>query len=184
MDEAFIRGNPRRSKQVPRSSLHFLERIYHLEYDDAADRSRRSLEAGMTTACQQTRRALAGDPRLDLTRVLAGPVATRFLAAFGAEVLRIDPPWWDEPVVALEVALGKRCARMDLRKPSSHEAFIQLLREADVLVHGYRPDALALLGFNADQRHVICRARSLRKALPQEAARGPIGAVPPHQGES
>jgi hypothetical protein len=64
MDEAFIRGNPRRPKQVPRSSLHFLERIYHLEYDDAADRSRRSLEAGMTTACQQTRRALAGDPRL------------------------------------------------------------------------------------------------------------------------
>jgi hypothetical protein len=64
MDEAFIRGNPGRPKQVPRSSLHFLERIYHLEYDDAADRSRRSLEAGMTTACQQTRRALAGDPRL------------------------------------------------------------------------------------------------------------------------
>ena len=34
---------------------------------------------------------------LDLTRVLAGPVATRFLAAFGANVLRIDPPSWDEP---------------------------------------------------------------------------------------
>ena len=101
------------------------------------------------------RRPLEGLRVLDLTRVLAGPVATRFLAAFGAEVLRIDPPWWDEPVVALEVALGKRCARMDLRKPSSQEAFIQLLREADVLVHGYRPDALALLGFDADQRHKI-----------------------------
>ena len=34
---------------------------------------------------------------LDLTRVLAGPVATRLLAGWGAEVLRIDPPGWDEP---------------------------------------------------------------------------------------
>jgi len=102
------------------------------------------------------RRPLEGLRVLDLTRVLAGPVATRFLAGFGAEVLRIDPPWWDEPVVVLEGALGKRCGRMDLRKPSSHEAFKELLREADVLVHGYRPDALARLGFDADQRHKIC----------------------------
>jgi crotonobetainyl-CoA:carnitine CoA-transferase CaiB-like acyl-CoA transferase len=102
------------------------------------------------------RRPLEGLRVLDLTRVLAGPVATRFLAGFGAEVLRIDPPWWDEPAVVLEAALGKRCARMDLRKRSSHETFTHLLREADVLVHGYRPDALALLGFDADQRHRIC----------------------------
>lgn len=39
---------------------------------------------------------LAGVRVLDLTRVLAGPIATRFLAGFGAEVLRIDPPGWDE----------------------------------------------------------------------------------------
>jgi CoA-transferase family III len=102
------------------------------------------------------RRPLDGLRVLDLTRVLAGPVATRFLAAFGAEILRIDPPWWDEPVVVLEVALGKRCARMDLREPSSREAFTQLLRQADVMVHGYRPEALTRLGFDADQRQKIC----------------------------
>ncbi len=41
-------------------------------------------------------RPLAGIRVLDLTRVLAGPVATRFLAGYGADVLRIDPPDWDE----------------------------------------------------------------------------------------
>jgi CoA-transferase family III len=74
---------------------------------------------------------------------------------FGSK-LKFQPRWWDDPVVVLEVALGKRCARMDLRKRSNHEAFAQLLRKADILVHGYRPDALALLGFDADQRHKIC----------------------------
>src|SRR3569833_2959715 len=52
---------------------------------------------------------------LDLTRVLAGPVASRFLAGLGADVLRIDSPTWDEPGVVPDVSLGKRCARRDLR---------------------------------------------------------------------
>jgi hypothetical protein len=101
-------------------------------------------------------RPLEGLRVLDLTRVLAGPVATRFLAGFGAEVLRIDPPWWDEPVVVLEVALGKRCARLNLRQSANRALFERLLQEADVLVHGYRPDALARLGFDADRRRKIC----------------------------
>ena len=81
-----------------------------------------------------------------------GPVATRFLAGFGAEVLRIDPPSWDEPAVVPEVVLGKRCARLDLRTPDGRARFLGLLREADVLVHGYRPDALARLGLGVETR--------------------------------
>jgi hypothetical protein len=100
-------------------------------------------------------RPLAGLRVLDLTRVLAGPIATRFIAGLGAEVLRIDPPWWDEPTVVLEVALGKRCARLDLRVPSNRELFAHLLAEADVLIHGYRPDAVERLGFDAEQRQKI-----------------------------
>jgi hypothetical protein len=97
-------------------------------------------------------RPLTGIRVLDLTRVLAGPVATRFLAGFGAEVLRIDPPWWDEPAFVPEVVLGKRCARLDLRAPDGRERFFGLLRGADVLVHGYRPEALARLGLGVETR--------------------------------
>jgi hypothetical protein len=89
---------------------------------------------------------------LDLTRVLAGPVATRFLAGFGATVLRLDPPGWDEPGVVPETTLGKACARLDLKDPAGRARFEALLATADVLVHGYRPDALARLGLDAEAR--------------------------------
>jgi hypothetical protein len=100
-------------------------------------------------------RPLEGVRVLDLTRVLAGPVATRFLAGFGAEVLRIDPPLWDEPAVVPDVTLGKRCARLDLRDSSDRAVFTELLRSADVLVHGYRADALEQLGFDSQVRRQI-----------------------------
>ena len=90
-----------------------------------------------------------------MTRVLAGPVATRFLAGLGAEVLRIDPPDWDEPGVVPEVALGKRCARLDLRDRHGRVTWQALLRTADVLVHGYRPGALDRLGLDESRRAAI-----------------------------
>lgn len=100
-------------------------------------------------------RPLRGVRVLDLTRVLAGPVATRFLAGLGAEVLRIDPPGWDEPSLEPEVTLGKRTARLDLRSVEGRAAFERLLTGADVLVHGYRSNALSGLGFDAAARQAI-----------------------------
>ena len=100
-------------------------------------------------------RPLAGVRILDLTRVLAGPVATRFLSGLGADVLRIDPPDWDEPGVIPDVALGKRCARLDLRDPRDRAVLLELLRDADVLVHGYRSDALDRLELGAELRRQI-----------------------------
>jgi CoA-transferase family III len=100
-------------------------------------------------------RPLAGLRVLDLTRVIAGPVATRFLAGFGADVLRIDPHGWDEPGVVPEVTLGKRCATLDLKSLAGRETFIGLLAKADVLVHGYRSDALEMLGLGAAARQAI-----------------------------
>lgn len=102
-----------------------------------------------------TQRPLHGVRVLDLTRILAGPVATRFLAGFGAEVLRIDPPGWEEPGTVPEVVLGKRCARLDLRQPADRAVFEHLLRQADVLVHGLRPQALERLGLGVSWRRAV-----------------------------
>ena len=84
--------------------------------------------------------------------MLAGPTSTRFLAGLGAEVLRIDPPWWNEPALIPDMTLGKRCARLDLRQPHDRAILEDLLRHADVMVHGYRSDALEALGLGADRR--------------------------------
>jgi crotonobetainyl-CoA:carnitine CoA-transferase CaiB-like acyl-CoA transferase len=88
---------------------------------------------------------------LDLTRVLAGPVATRFLAGYGADVLRIDPPDWSEPALEPDMTLGKNCARLDLKSREGLERLHRLLASADLLVHGYRPDALPRLGLGSGE---------------------------------
>ncbi|ROL73025.1 acyl-CoA transferase [Pseudomonas protegens] len=100
-------------------------------------------------------RPLAGLKVLDLTRVLAGPVASRLLAGLGAEVLRIDPPHWNEPALEPEVTLGKRCARLDLHDLEQRALFEGLLAQADLLLHGYRADALEHLGYDAGTRQAI-----------------------------
>ncbi|CAI8992732.1 CoA transferase family III [Pseudomonas sp. IT-P12] len=100
-------------------------------------------------------RPLSGLKVLDLTRVLAGPVASRFLAGLGADVLRLDPPTWNEPGVVPEVTLGKRCARLNLHDTSDRQLFESLLRDADILLHGYRADALQHLGYGVAERQAL-----------------------------
>ena len=100
-------------------------------------------------------RPLQGIRVLDLTRVLAGPVAGRFLAAYGADVLRIDPPGWDEGSVIPEITLGKRCTGLDLRDTHDRARFEELLAGADILLHGYRRDALAGLGYDGKALRTI-----------------------------
>jgi hypothetical protein len=96
---------------------------------------------------------LAGIRVLDLTRVMAGPVCTRLLAAYGADVLRIDPPGFEEVAAILpEMTAGKRRAALDLREASGRSAFERLVAGAHVIVHGYRPDALDRLGYGAARR--------------------------------
>ncbi|QJW55032.1 Acetyl-CoA:oxalate CoA-transferase [Serratia plymuthica] len=100
-------------------------------------------------------RPLHGVRVLDLTRIIAGPIATRFLAGLGADVLRIDPYGWDEPGVEHEVLLGKRCARLNLNNAHDRHTFEHLLQNADVIVHGYRAGALEKLGYGAEQRRTL-----------------------------
>ncbi|MFI8291212.1 hypothetical protein EAO71_10060 [Streptomyces sp. ms191] len=86
---------------------------------------------------------------LDLTRVIAGPVATRTLALLGADVLRIDPPHRPElPDQHTDTDIGKRTAALDLARPSDRRTLDELLDSADVLVTGYRPGALERFGLH------------------------------------
>jgi len=50
-----------------------------------------------------------------------------------------------------EMTLGKRCVRLDLRQASDRDQFRQLVSTCDVLIHGYRADALERLGFGPDE---------------------------------
>lgn len=111
--------------------------------------------AGPLAAAFDAARPLRGVKVLDLTRILAGPVATRFLAGFGAQVLRLDPPGWEEPSIAPDVTPGKRCARLDLKTEAGRDVFRALLAEADILVSGYRPDALERAGLGAEARRAL-----------------------------
>ena len=90
---------------------------------------------------------LRGIRVLDMTRVIAGPVATRTLALLGADVLRIDPPDLPElPMQHADTGHGKRSALLDLHARRDREIFDGLLADADVVVLGYRPHGLARLG--------------------------------------
>ena len=88
---------------------------------------------------------------LDLTRVIAGPVATRYLAALGADVLRVDPPHRPElPLARYDGLPGKRSTILDARNPRGLSRLHELLDGADIVVHAYRPGALAAFGLDAD----------------------------------
>ena len=92
-------------------------------------------------------RPLAGLRVADLTRVIAGPICGRTLAAHGADVLRIHPPHLPEmPALAMDGGRGKRCADVDLRDAGDRRAFDALIEGADVFVQGFRPGGLASLG--------------------------------------
>jgi hypothetical protein len=94
---------------------------------------------------------LAGIRILDLTRVIAGPVATRYLAGYGADVVRIDPPGFDEvPALLPEATAGKRCAALDLTDAGDRATFEALVAQAHVVVGGFRPGALTGLGYGPD----------------------------------
>jgi crotonobetainyl-CoA:carnitine CoA-transferase CaiB-like acyl-CoA transferase len=93
-------------------------------------------------------RPLAGLKVLDLTRIIAGPVCGRTLAAHGADVLLITAAHLASMLpLVMDTGRGKLSAALDLRDASARETLAGLLRDADVFVQGYRPGAIAAHGF-------------------------------------
>lgn len=111
-------------------------------------------------------RPLEGLRVLELTRIIAGPVAGRALAAQGADVLLVTGPHL--PAVAplvIDTGRGKRAAELDLRTPDGEAALRALAAGADVVLQSYRPGALAAHGLTpeslaAARPGIICASLS------------------------
>jgi crotonobetainyl-CoA:carnitine CoA-transferase CaiB-like acyl-CoA transferase len=97
-------------------------------------------------------RPLAGLRVLDLSRVIAGPVAGRTLAAHGADVLLISGP--DLPAIpwlTIDTGRGKLTSFVELKSEQGQSVLRHLLAEADIFSQGYRPSAIAGVGFSPDE---------------------------------
>jgi crotonobetainyl-CoA:carnitine CoA-transferase CaiB-like acyl-CoA transferase len=93
-------------------------------------------------------RPLAGLRVLDLSRVIAGPVAGRTLAAHGADVLLISGPELPAiPWLTIDTGRGKLSGFADLKNAQGRDVLRDLVAHADIFSQGYRPSALAALGF-------------------------------------
>jgi crotonobetainyl-CoA:carnitine CoA-transferase CaiB-like acyl-CoA transferase len=120
---------------------------------------------------------LVGLRVLDLATVVAGPGAARYLADFGADVLKIERPGSGDSTRTMGlpdprdgtaaywkvVGRNKRCATLDLKSDGGRETALALAAEAHVVVENFRPGVLERLGLGPDvllarnPRLVICR---------------------------
>jgi hypothetical protein len=95
-------------------------------------------------------RPLSGVRVLDLSRVIAGPVAGRTLAAHGADVLLVAGPTLPQiDWLTIDNGRGKLSTLIELKSEAGRAALRSLLAEADIFSQGFRPDSLAALGFSA-----------------------------------
>lgn len=93
-------------------------------------------------------RPLTGVRVLDLTRILAGPVCGRALAAYGADVMLVNSPNLPNIESIVDTSRGKLSVHVDLQTPDGRAALDRLLADAHVFVQGYRPGGLNALGFS------------------------------------
>jgi len=115
--------------------------------------------------------ALKGMTVVDFSHVVAGPLATHFLALNGARVIKIEPPAGDplrnytanraqagmSPAFR-GINLGKESITLDLKSAAGHAEALDLIRSADILVENFRPGVMERLGLDA----ATCRAENPR----------------------
>ncbi len=104
-----------------------------------------------------SQRPLSGVRVLDLSRVIAGPMAGRALAEHGANVLQVASPKLPSVrALVIDTGHGKHCCHIDLNEQQQADTLRTLIADADVFINGYRPGALAQRGFSMEQ---LCQLR-------------------------
>jgi crotonobetainyl-CoA:carnitine CoA-transferase CaiB-like acyl-CoA transferase len=134
--------------------------------------------------------ALAGIRVLDLTRILAGPLATMMLGDMGADVIKVEPPGtgddtrtWGPPFVGREAAyfLGlnrnKRSVTLNMAVKPGQEILAALVRRSDVLVENFKSGTLEKWGFGNDWLEANA-PRVIRCSITGYGATGPKGGLP------
>lgn len=100
----------------------------------------------------QPKQILAGFKVVEMCRIIAGPTITRILAEYGAQVIKITSAnLSDVPFFQVDGNMGKHTANLDLKTEAGRVQFEELIADADMIVDGYRTDALAKLGFGPEQ---------------------------------
>ena len=138
-------------------------------------------------------RFLTGLKVLDLTQYLPGPMAGLILADMGAEVIKIEPPAGDEmrrlgprdaqgnPVFFAAINAGKSTRRMDLKDASIREQFVSLVRDADVLIEGFRPGVMRRLGIGWETLREI-NPKLVYCSMSGYGQEGPLASIAGHDG--
>jgi crotonobetainyl-CoA:carnitine CoA-transferase CaiB-like acyl-CoA transferase len=105
--------------------------------------------------------ALKGIRVLDLTHAHAGPICTLYMAAMGADVIKIEPKWGEmtrmfPPLVKgqspyfLFLGRGKKGVTLDLKNPEGNDIFKELVKDADVVMENFSPGTMDRLGLEYD----------------------------------
>lgn len=127
---------------------------------------------------------LSGIKVLDLSAYIAGPYGCTLLGDMGASVIKIESPEGDnlrrypstlpdESRAFLGINRGKRGVALDLKSEFGHEALCRLVREADVLVHNFRPSVPSRLKVDYDRMRAI-NPRLVYCALTGYGQSGPL----------
>jgi crotonobetainyl-CoA:carnitine CoA-transferase CaiB-like acyl-CoA transferase len=115
---------------------------------------------------------------LDLTHVIAGPIAARSFAEHGADVLHISAPHLPDPnLLITDTGLGKRNAYLDLRQADALDTMRGLLRNSDVFVQSYRPGSLDRFGLSPAELAIL-RPGIISVSISMYGEVGPMGMLP------
>jgi crotonobetainyl-CoA:carnitine CoA-transferase CaiB-like acyl-CoA transferase len=110
---------------------------------------------------------LSGLRVIELGQLIAGPFASKILAEFGADVIKIEPPKTGDPLRTWRLlhegtsvwwaahARNKRSVTLDLRQPEGQEIVRKLAVDADILIENFRPGAMEKWGLGFQALHAI-----------------------------